>query len=389
MRKLTYLAFTLILAFTAAEIYARGAYRQSYLTGFTAADPVFHHIVPPYYKGDMHSEGDFDVSFTTNNRGMRGPRDYSYDKKPDVFRIAVFGDSFAFGVGVRAEETASAVLEGLLNRPGGRSYEVYNFGVNSYSPIPEYIYIKKELTKYNPDLVMLMLDVCDIQDDYLYEPHIVRGPGGDIGACDPFRINGRPDAGAILIRNSRLFFIIDQKFLQSLRKIAAIGPINYISNKFKGVRNKTEILTNRDIDNIYFDRFLLVREGKNKEVVMRHWQRTAKYLSMIKETLDRRGIKFALVTYPYGHQVGENQWVKGRVYWGFEPGKVYNDRTGFSIIEDFARERRIDFINLYDSLAARKNERLYFNNDGHWTGRGQEVAAEAIYGSQVFKRNLR
>ena len=66
-------------------------------------------------------------------------------------------------------------------------------------------------------------------------------------------------------------------------KIKTIGLKNYMTNKFRGKRNKTEILINKDIDNIHFDKFTMFREGKNKEVVMRHWNRTAKYLKMIKK----------------------------------------------------------------------------------------------------------
>jgi hypothetical protein len=339
----------------------------------------------------MQSPGDFDVSFTANNRGMRGPADYIYEKPEGVFRIAVLGDSFTFGVGVASEETASAVLEKLLNAQAGSSktYQVYNFGVNSYSPILEYIYIKKEIVKYKPDLVILMLDISDPYDDYIYEPHIVCGPDGDIIGCDPFKLRGRPDIKALLMRHSRLFYILDQKLFQSFRKMKAIGFINYFTNKFKGIRNKSEILTNKDIDNISFDKFIIAREGKNKDVVMRHWARSAGYIAMIKKYLDERGIRFMLVSYPYGHMVGQDQWAKGRAYWGFERGRVYGASEAYSLIEEFARKNKIGLINLYKPLEAKKDEPLYFDSDGHWTGRGQEVAASAIFDSGIFQEALK
>ena len=383
-----YLVIGLILFLIVGEIYARLTYKESYLTGFTKGDRVFHHLPLPYYKGTMHSEGDFDVPFMTNNKGMRGPGDYIYKKDFGVFRVAVLGDSFTFGVGVNADETASNILERLLNNSGQGRYEVYNFGVNSYSPILEYIYLKKEVIKYRPDLVILQLDLCDVQDDYLYEGHIVYDARGDIESCDPLRINNHLDLGAFLMSHSRLFYILDVKFFQSIRKMRTLGLANYFTNKSKGIRNKTEILTNKDIDNIYFDRFLFAREGKNRDVVMRHWNRTAKYILMIKKYLDEKGIKFIMVSCPYGHQVGEAQWARGRRYWAFEPGTRYDAKETFSIIEGFAQANGIDFVNLYEALLASNDKPLYFNNDGHWTKAGQKIAAETIFKSPAFERAI-
>jgi nuclear transport factor 2 (NTF2) superfamily protein len=389
-KNLIILLISIIIAlgifFGMGEIYARFIAKKPYLSGLVSPNSVFHHMPPPYYKYTMRSEDDYDTSFETNNRGMRGPWDYVYAKDKDVFRIAVLGDSFVFGVGVPVEETACYLLEKALNKDGGRRYQVYNFGVYSFSPVLEYIYVKREIVKYDPDLVILMLDISDVQDDYFYEPHIVRTPSGEITGCDPFMVNGRPDIWAICMKYSRFSYFLDQKIIQSLRKIATIGFVDYYSNKFKGIRNKTEILLNKDIDNIYFDKLMLVREGKNKAVVKRHWDRTAEYLLMIKETLGKRGMRLALVVYPYGHQAGKDQWAKGRGYWALEKGKMYDADEGFSIVKEFAAANNIDYLDMSKAFIANNSEPLYFNNDGHWNKRGNEVASSALAGSGIINR---
>ena len=352
-------------------------------------DPVFHHIPPPYHNGRMFSKGDFDVPFALNNRGMRGPTDYQYDKGPDVFRIAVLGDSFTFGMGVAAEETMCARLEDLLNAPVGQEYEVLNFGLPSYSPLLEYIYLTHEVVKHKPDLVVLMLDESDVQDDFFYEPHIVRDRDGEITGCDPMVRNGHPDIWEWCLEHSRLLYILDQKLFESLRKIRAIGVTNYMTNRIKKKRNKQDIVLNKDIDSIRFDKFIMFRECKNKDVVMRHWSRTANYIKMIKDYLDRQWIKMVLVVYPYGHQVSESQWAEGRAYWAFERNRVYDPSAGFNMIADFAGQNSIDFINLYDAFRQHKDEPLFFNIDGHWTARAHRVAADAIYENTAFLGGLR
>jgi len=169
----------------------------------------------------------------------------------------------------------------------------------------------------------------------------------------------------------------------------ALGLTNYFSNKFKGVRNKAEIFKNKDIDNIYFDKFLMFREGKNKKIVMQHWKRTEIYLTMIKEYLDQKNVPLIVIIYPYGHQVGEKQWQRGRNYWAFTQNTVYDPSEGFAIMEGFAKKMGISMINLYPALRKRKNEALYFDSDGHWTALGQRIAAEAVYDSGSFSEALK
>ncbi len=384
-----YVFFLLIVFLAALEVWARFTYQKSYLAATIQKDRIFHHLLPPHTKGGMSSQGDFDDFYVTNNRGMRGPDDYEYGKKGGSYRIAVMGDSFTFGVGVKAEETYSYVLQKLLDRSESGRYEVLNFGVSSFSPILELIYLKKELVRYEPEMLVLALDLCDVQDDYFYEPHLVYDAQGEIIACDPFRIHGRPDLWAVLKEKLVLLSVLDDKLFQSFRKMRTIGLKTYFWNKIHKIRNKTEILIHPDIDNIEFDRFLFSRENKNPSVVLKHWSRTAKYLKMIKELCDRRSITLVLVAYPYGHEVGENQWAKGREYWAFEKHRVYDANQAFSLVRSFADENHIPFVSLLEPMRQHAGAKLYYHNDGHWTAEGQKVAGEAIFESAVFRKLIK
>jgi hypothetical protein len=384
MAGVIYIICTGIIFFAIGEVYARRKYARWYLTAHMKHHPVFHHLPAPRYSGIMQSDDEYRFRFTLNNKGMRGPGDYAYEKEDGTYRIAVLGDSFTFGFGVETPDTMCVLLEEMLNASeDGQTFQVYNFGVNSYSPITEYLYLKHELIKYDPDLVVLMYDIGDIQDDYFYEPHLVRDAHGEIVACDPFRIRGFPDIKAYLMYYSRYFNLIDQKLIQSLRKMKTLGVANYFSNKRRGVRNKTQILIHPGIDTIAFDKFLMFRPGKKREIVMKHWSRTCTYLLLMKDVLEERDIDFLMVTYPYGHQVGPGQWGKGRAYWAFEANRVYDPGEGFSIIEDFAGRNGIRFVNLYGDFAGSNDTPLYFRNDGHWNENGQRIAAGALYGKVI------
>ena len=384
-----YVLFLLVVFFAVMECGARAKYQKSYLAANIQKDPVFHHLLPPNTRGTMSSEGDFDDVFVTNNRGMRGPGDYAYDKKEGVTRIAVMGDSFTFGVGVKTEETYSSLLQKSLDASDPGRNEVLNFGVSSFSPVLEYIYLKKEVARYRPDVLVLALDLCDVQDDYFYEPHLLRDKSGQIIACDPFRIHGRPDVWAILKERSVFCAILDEKVVQSFRKMRTMGFVKYFRNKKNKVRNKTAILLDPHSDNIEFDRFLFAREHKDVAVVLPHWQRTARYLVMIKKFCDEHSMRFVLTAYPYGHEVGTNQWSKGREYWGFAKDRVDDASASFALIRSFAAENGIDFVSLLEPMKRRADDKLYYNNDGHWTALGHRTAAQALLASEPFQNNLK
>jgi hypothetical protein len=75
------------------------------------------------------------------------------DKKPGVFRIAVFGDSMTEGVQVDLEQTYTQQLEKLL-LARGLSVEVLNFGMNGYSPLSGFLLYDTYGKTFHPDLVI-------------------------------------------------------------------------------------------------------------------------------------------------------------------------------------------------------------------------------------------
>ena len=89
-------------------------------------------------------------SLSSNARGLRGSRDYAYERSPGAPRILVLGDSFTFGEEVGDDETYAAQLERML--PGA---EVLNLGVHGYGHDQMLIYLQEEGVRYRPDVVLL------------------------------------------------------------------------------------------------------------------------------------------------------------------------------------------------------------------------------------------
>lgn len=81
-------------------------------------------------------------------------------KAEGVYRIAIVGDSFTEGQGVKAEHTLARVLEKLLEGSGSRRFEVRNCGRRGLD-LPELMASFEGALLYEPDLVIYALTLND------------------------------------------------------------------------------------------------------------------------------------------------------------------------------------------------------------------------------------
>jgi len=118
----------------------------------------------PNRAGYWRNETRVPVWVKINSKKLRD-REFSYEKKDGVFRILVLGDSFTEAVQVRLKDTACKVLETLINPQDKKKIiEVINAGVAGYGTSQEFLYLKHEGFKYNPDLVLVNFFANDVAD---------------------------------------------------------------------------------------------------------------------------------------------------------------------------------------------------------------------------------
>jgi hypothetical protein len=106
-----------------------------------------------------------------NSDGFRG-REYSKIPDPDVYRIAVVGDSETFGMRLPSPETFPAQLRSHLSAKEQARFEVLNFGVAGYSTDQEMELIRTKVLDYHPNMVLVYF--C-FNDPELHNSNVVLG----------------------------------------------------------------------------------------------------------------------------------------------------------------------------------------------------------------------
>ncbi|MFH0984222.1 MAG: SGNH/GDSL hydrolase family protein [Candidatus Omnitrophota bacterium] len=112
--------------------------------------------VPFFYRISDNNRIGYELRPNTRETNSAGFRDFEYprDKDRDVMRIAVIGDSIAWGLGASQRETTYAKrLETLLNKEKKR-FEVLNFGVPGYGTVQILERFKEKVAGYKPDIVI-------------------------------------------------------------------------------------------------------------------------------------------------------------------------------------------------------------------------------------------
>ncbi|HTL46541.1 MAG TPA: SGNH/GDSL hydrolase family protein [Verrucomicrobiae bacterium] len=99
---------------------------------------------------------------STNSRGLRGKREYAYEKPAGKVRILAVGDSFTFGEDVSDNEVYTHYLEHLIPNA-----EVINIGVHGYGHDQMLLYLKEEGIKYKPDILFLGFLFYDMERNLL------------------------------------------------------------------------------------------------------------------------------------------------------------------------------------------------------------------------------
>lgn len=124
-------------------------------------------------RGRHRHPGAFDVTVAINTQRFRGAREYAPQPPAGLARIAVLGDSLAFGWGARDEETYPAQLEQRLST-GGRRVEVINAGFPGTCLGEKVAWYELGVRAFHPRLVLLTLSGDDVDGDLYWRVYTLQ-----------------------------------------------------------------------------------------------------------------------------------------------------------------------------------------------------------------------
>jgi len=139
--------------------------------GYVQTSPQRRYTLKPLFSGKTYS-----AACNINSLGLR---DHERPVLDNAYRIAVFGDSVTFGIGVEVDQTFPKIMEKRLNKERGRKSPVqtFNFGVPSYNTIQEFAYIRESYDTFKPNMILVVFCAQnDTQTTATSDPSINRFP---------------------------------------------------------------------------------------------------------------------------------------------------------------------------------------------------------------------
>jgi hypothetical protein len=265
-----------------------------------------------------------------NENGLRD-RPHSYERKNDIERILVLGDSFAWGYGVEESERFSQLLEKSLD------VEVINAGVSGYSTDQELLWYRNEGIKYETDLVILVLAGNDVGDNdqelvntIYYKPNFVLEEGQLVLQGYPV-----PKTSA------------QGRFVYSLSQRSALAYF-LVQRYFDVLALYSELKVNSDQAN------LPVSGGGAKS---EPFALTVALLDEMRNIAESRKAKFMIVA--------TDRW------WNSPSRETYQDFISTLRTEGF-------LVLDVESMSGFDPEEMLIPSDGHWNQSGHEFVAEQI-----------
>ncbi len=359
---LVFLVFLVVL-----EIVLRTTHLFGAKVSWSQNDPVIGWKASPGMTYWQHKENDHPISGKINRWGWRDT-EWTQEKPENTFRVAVLGDSFVEAYQVELEFTSLKLAEKTFRETWGRDVELMNFGRAGFSQTEELLVLKREVTQFDPDMVIVFFlpenDIGDVARETardLRRPFFLLSPDGELVLDASFK-------------DSREYKV--RRFLEGLKKHSAlISLLGERLNMYRYQRYQKWLLAQKKDDAPAPDRLTesaSLCTGTPQESFAANYRLNKILIEAMVDYCREKGILFmlaALNTRAYHPDV--EQELKA-VDSTFDPLFFDGD------LEAFAWDLDIPFLGMQEVF-----QRHYLEHGesllwGHWNYRGHRVVAEAL-----------
>ena len=371
---------------------------------------------------------EFSVDVRLNALGFREPRLPS-TKPPGTLRIVALGDSFTQGYGVEEQQAWPRRLEVLLNARDARPHEVINLGVPGANPRDYLSYLRDPGLAYQPDVVLVMVMVNDVQDRWIQQEFgvqvtsevladarraVLAPPASWTGipkavfpALYPFVWNRlyslRPEPRPVAAADSpaastgarsapppagtaeAILLILADRYgrREAVDRALASMPAGQL-DAFRPVLEGTASLDATAASENYLRIMALVQPRLFADAALlpprydAAWDDVKRQLRRIVALTRRNGARPLLVFAPAVQQVtpAARRYLESLGFVWDE--RTLTDTTFADRLRALARTEDVPFVDLVPVLRRRRDDGLYFPMDGHWSPAGNAVVAEEV-----------
>lgn len=328
-------------------------------------DPLIGYRYEPGGEYWSLKENDHPITGKFNNYGWRDD-DWSLEKPPKTYRIAVLGDSIIEALQVESDAAFLSLTEQMLNQNHELKVDLMNFGRSGFTQTEELLVLKNDVEQFAPDMVILFfLPSNDIRD-------VNRKTSTD---------NNRPfytvsENGELQLDRSfaetRSYKI--SSFFNRLTVHSAL--INLIKERYKAYAQQT----NADIQNVAVtkdaiqsspvsDGYLSLCTIKPNISYLENYSLNKLLIKAMSDYCKKRGIRFMLVTTNISTYV-------------YTPPKTFNPIFFEEDLGEYASLLDIDYMGLQSIFAeyfANTGQFLDFSKGyGHWNYLGHKIVAETL-----------
>ncbi len=340
--------------------------------------------VPAFEGGDPGP-----VRIRTDSHGFRGGRETG-SKRPGVFRVAVIGDSFTFGVSVHEEHLYTAVIERtLLGRTSSR-VEVVNLGVPGYGVHQEHVTLIEQGLPLDPDLVVVSLYPGNDLQETLGLHRRVFDPktGGTLDAPDHRIIDGRmvpvpAGVGAVPGGHGSLMgWLRDHLRLYSLivERLKGNETLHGWPTRIGLIRRERPVALPEPAraEHLWGGYGMVSLLRDTPPALEDAWRILLGHLDAMHSACRSRGIPMAVVVIPYKIQVVPAARRREETLVAVPERDLDLEQPGRRI-QRWASARGVPLIDLLPVFRdASDPASLYFRVDAHWNDRGHEFAGRAL-----------
>ncbi|MBN2417618.1 SGNH/GDSL hydrolase family protein [bacterium] len=360
--------FSVVLVLLTVELILQWTHAFGARKSWTEPDSQLGYRYTPNTLYWNKNENDHPISGRINQYGWRD-RNWEVDRPEGQYRIAVIGDSYVEAFQVEEDSTFLNLVERNLGHTGGHSVELMNFGRSGFTQSEEYLVLRNEVLKFNPQMVLLFFlpdnDICEIN------PEIA------VTKIRPFFYLN--DDGTLALDTS---FVYDESFriktrINPLKQHSALLSLlaeryNAVARRNRRMEVRRDVWERRENDSYRIVDFLnLASSNPDPKYVQAYVVNKA----LVREMADlckRNGIVFTLVLIGGRHALYDKSIGYRKVDPEFDPFWFDKD------LKSFCEELGVDFINLravFEEKVLAGNESLYWS---HWSYQGHRLVADVL-----------